>query len=161
MGRDTPLILLWRGVGTPRMEVARVDRADGLRARGVQLGFDYGISYDVDGERLRVETVGVAPRVVELELGECDFFDVGYSPLFNSLPVLRDGLLERGAPRDYAMWWVDVPSLDVRRSEQRYEPLGGGRIRFASGSFEAELELDGDGFVVRYPGLAERVDIHA
>jgi hypothetical protein len=56
------------------------------------------------------------------------------------------------------MTWVSVPDLTVSRSEQRYEPIAPGVVRFRSGSFEADLEFDDEGFVVRYPGLAERVD---
>jgi hypothetical protein len=55
------------------------------------------------------------------------------------------------------MTWVSVPGLEVSRSDQRYEPLEGGRVRYRSGSFTADLELDADGIVVRYPGLAELV----
>jgi hypothetical protein len=55
------------------------------------------------------------------------------------------------------MTWVSVPDLDVRGSEQRYEPLRPGAVRFRSGSFASDLEFDDSGFVLRYPGLAERV----
>ncbi len=55
------------------------------------------------------------------------------------------------------MTFVDVPSLEVSRAEQRYEPLGDGKVRFSSGSFVADLDFDADGFVVRYEGLAELV----
>jgi hypothetical protein len=95
----------------------------------------------------------VAGPSVDLGLDGTDFFDLGYSPLFNSLPVLAG--LE--GPSDFVMTWVDVPSLEVSRSEQRYEPLGGRVVRYSEGSFVADIELDGEGFVVRYPGLAERV----
>jgi hypothetical protein len=82
---------------------------------------------------------------------------VGWSPLFNSLPVLRDDLLRRGAPRDYVMRWVDVPTLEVSRSEQRYEPLGDGLVRFRAGAFVADIRFDDDGYVVDYPGIGTRV----
>ena len=36
--------------------------------------------------------------------------------------------------------------------------LGPGRVRFASGTFTADIDLDDSGYVVRYPGLAERID---
>jgi hypothetical protein len=71
--------------------------------------------------------------------------------------VIRDRLHFGGAARDYVMAWVDVPSLALTRSEQRYEPLRPGRVRFRSGAFTADVEFDGDGFVVLYPGLAERL----
>ena len=76
--------------------------------------------------------------------------------MFNSLPVVRDGLLESGPALDYVMQWVDVPSLEVTQSEQRYEPLGDGLIRFRSGSFTADIQFDTNGFVVDYPGIALR-----
>jgi hypothetical protein len=55
------------------------------------------------------------------------------------------------------MRWVDVPSLEVTISEQVYEPLGEGLVRFRSGSFTADIEFDRDGFVVAYPSIARRL----
>ena len=55
------------------------------------------------------------------------------------------------------MRWVDVPTLEVSRSEQRYEPLGDGLVRFRSGPFEADIRFDDDGYVVHYPGIGTRV----
>jgi uncharacterized protein len=138
------------------MEVARVDVDGGtLRAAGTQLGVAYELRYDLAPELLRLELVG--ERRLEVALDGLDFFDLGSSPLFNSLPVLRDRLLDGGEARDYVMRWISVPELEVDESPQRYEPLGGGVVRFTSGSFVADIEFDGDGFVSRYEGLAERV----
>ena len=55
------------------------------------------------------------------------------------------------------MTFVRVPSLEVERSEQRYEPLGERLVRYSSGDFAAEIEFDEDWFVMRYQWLAERV----
>jgi hypothetical protein len=52
--------------------------------------------------------------------------------------------------------WVLLPSLAVVASEQSYTVLGDNRVRYASGSFRADLDLDEHQFVVRYPGLAQR-----
>jgi uncharacterized protein len=144
--------LVWRGLDAPRMEIVRVE-IDGaaMTARGTQIGDAYELRYELEPARLRAHVV--AGPSVDLGLDGTDFFDLGYSPLFNSLPVLA-GL--EGAS-DFVMTWVDVPSLEVSRSEQRYEPLGGRVVRYSEGSFVADIELDGEGFVVRYPGLAERV----
>ena len=150
-----PVELAWIGDDEPRMEVARVELgASGLLATGTQLGAVYELRYRLDGQTLALEVVG--HRSVELQLVDADFFDLGFSPLFNSLPVIRDGLLEPGEPRDYVMSWVDVPSLEVTRSEQRYEPLGDLMVRFTAGDFTADIEFDESGFVVRYPGIATR-----
>jgi hypothetical protein len=149
-------MLAWIGEDAPRMEVVRVERRGrDLRAEGTQLGGTYELRYRLEADVLALELVG--ERSVEVELGGADFFDLGYSPLFNSLPVIRDGLLDRAQPRSYLMRWIDVPSLDVQQSEQRYEALGEGLVRFRAGDFTADIQFDAAGFVVDYPGLARRV----
>ena len=140
--------MVWRGLDAPRMEIAYVD---GERARGTQIGAGYELRYELEPGMLRLEVVNLWSQ--EVPLGEADFFDLGYSPLFNSLPLWAG--LDR--PRDFTMRFVEVPSLAVSLSAQRYEPLTPGRVRFRSGSFEAELEYDDDGIVTRYEGLAELV----
>ena len=137
------------------MEVAHVDAvAPQFVARGTQLGATYELRYRLAHESLQLELVG--KPILELELEGADFFDLGWSPLFNSLPVIRDGLLEPGPPRDYVMRWVDVPSLEVSLSEQRYEPMGNGVVRFRAGEFVSDISFDSDGFVVSYPGIGAR-----
>jgi hypothetical protein len=150
-----PTSLAWIGDGAPRLEVARVERGDrDLTAVGTQLGAIYELRYRLAPGRLGLELVG--ERAVELTLDDADFFDLGWSPLFNSLPVIRDGLLEPGPARDYVMRWVDVPSLEVSISRQRYEPLGNGRVRFTAGDFSADIRFDEAGFVLDYPGIGTR-----
>ena len=147
--------LAWIGDGAPRMEVAHVERHDdGLTAVGTQLGAVYELRYRLEPHVLSLELVG--ERSLDVELGDADYFDLGWSPLFNSLPVVGDELLELGPPREYKMRWVDVPSLKISISEQRYQPLGNGRVRFTTGGFTADIQFDDDGFVVHYPGIANR-----
>jgi hypothetical protein len=137
----------------PLMEIAYAD-LDGetLRARGTQIGVAYELRYELEPGRLRAHVVD-GPEI-DIGLGDdADFFDLGFSPLFNSLPVLAG--LERAT--EFVMAFVQVPSLEVARAEQRYEPLGDGLVRFRSGSFVADLRFDADGFVAHYEGLAERV----
>lgn len=147
-----PRTIVWQGVDAPRMEIVEVEvTLGGLAARGTQVGVAYELRYELEPGRLRVEVVN-GPSL-DLGLDGADFFDLGYSPLFNSLPVLAG--LEQTA--DFVMAFVDVPSLEVSRSEQRYEPIGENVVRYSSGSFVAEIEFDADGLVTRYEGLAERV----
>lgn len=150
-----PITLAWVGDGADRMEVAHAERRGReLTAVGTQLGAVYELRYRLEPDVLRLELVG--ERSLEVPLGDADFFDLGWSPLFNSLPVVRDRLLEPGPPQDYLMRWVDVPSLEVTMSEQRYEPLGKGLVRFRSGSLTADIRFDEQEFVVDYPGIARR-----
>jgi hypothetical protein len=55
------------------------------------------------------------------------------------------------------MAWVSLPDLQVHRSEQRYEHVRPGVVRFSSDDFVADLELDAHGLVRTYPQLARRV----
>ena len=145
-------VLVWRGLDEPRMEIVRAEVDDGeLRAEGTQIGVAYELRYRLEPGRLQADVVD--GPTIDIGLDGADFFDLAYSPLFNSLPVLAG--VERAT--ESVMAFVDVPSLVVSRSEQRYEPLGEGRVRFSSGSFVAEITFDADGFVTRYEGLAERV----
>jgi uncharacterized protein len=151
------ITLAWVGDGAPRMEVAHAERhGTQLTAVGTQLGAVYELRYRLEPELLRLELVG--HRSLEVPLGNADFFDLGWSPLFNSLPVMRDRLLESSSARDYVMRWIDVPSLAVITSEQRYEPRGNGLVRFVSGDFTADIRFDANEFVVDYPGIARRTD---
>jgi hypothetical protein len=88
--------------------------------------------------------------------------DLGRCCLTNTMPVLRHGVHQRVGSVDFVMAWVSVPDLTVEVSPQRYTHLArtGGRgavVRFQSDGFNAEIEFDGDGFVVDYPGLARRI----
>ena len=137
------------------MEVAQVERhGRQLTASGTHLRALYELRYRLKAQTLSLDLVG--ERSAEIALGDADFFDLGWSPLFSSLPLIRDGLLDSETPRDYLMRWVEVPSLELSESRQRYEPLGNARVRFRSGSFSADIQFDSDGFVVSYPGIARR-----
>lgn len=90
--------------------------------------------------------------------------DLGRCPTTNSMPVLRERLLTSDEPVDFVMAWVQVPELVVRRSAQRYVPLGTRtdgrrRIQFLSldSEFRAEITFDADGLVVDYTALARRI----
>jgi hypothetical protein len=155
MGSDQ-LTVGWVGDGAPRMEVATVrHRGRDLIADGVQIGAVYGLRYRLEPGLLTVQLTGAEPR--RIDLGDADFFDLAWSPLFNSLPVMRDGLLDARRRRTYRMRWVDVPSLEVHPSDQVYEPQGGGTVGFRAGDFAARIQFDEDGFVRRYPGIARRL----
>jgi hypothetical protein len=84
--------------------------------------------------------------------------DLGGSPLTNTLPIRRLGLLkaEPGVAHRISAAWMLVPSLEVVQADQIYTSLGDNRIRYASETFSADLTVDDDGFVIDYPGLAQR-----
>jgi uncharacterized protein len=173
--------LAWNGEPEWRQEVCELQlRADGLAATGAQVGSDpspYRAVYELEARkewvtrRLRVEVAGVGSlelrhdgkgtwagveNAAELE-GALDC-DLAFSPLTNLMPVRRHRLHQEPGAVDFAMAWVSLPDLKVHRSQQRYEHLAPGRVRFSDDDgFTAELELDENGLVVVYPGLARRV----
>jgi uncharacterized protein len=89
--------------------------------------------------------------------------DLALSPLTNSMPVLRHGLLEGGGPVDLLMAWVSVPDLRVLPSRQRYSfvrksgELSIIRYESSSRDFVAELTFDQDGLCLSYPGIGRSV----
>jgi hypothetical protein len=80
--------------------------------------------------------------------------DLDASPLTNTLPLRRLGLIDGTATIIAA--WVQLPSLAVIANAQTYTVLAPRLVRYASGSFIADLELDENGYVLRFPGLATR-----
>lgn len=91
------------------------------------------------------------------DLDGCVDVDINRSPLTNTLPVRRLGM-GAGESRDLDVAYVSVPELTVSPVRQRYTLLpGDGPVyRYESGSFGADLPVDGDGFVIDYPGLWRR-----
>jgi uncharacterized protein len=179
-------LLVWRGLDAWRAEAARARiEADRLGARGTQIGVDpepYELRYELTtGAEFVTETLTLRAsgenwdRRLELvrrgdgswtangepapEVEGALDCDIANCPLTNTMPVLRDALLNGGEPRDYEMAWIAVPELTVHRSLQRYEPIERGRVRYVSrdSDFSSELEYDEAGFVLRYPQLGERL----
>ena len=145
--------MIWRGLDEPRMEIVYADSTD--RAHGTQIGVSYELRWRLDGPVLDLEMVGGGGARVEL--GDADFFDLQHSAFFNSLPVLRDGLLDGGAARDYTMRFVRVPELTAEPYAQRYTPLGNRVVHYKSDGFEADISFDKDGFVTLYQDYLERI----
>jgi hypothetical protein len=149
----TTRALVWRGLDEPRMEIVYVRSLD--RAHGTQIGVSYELRWQLDGQVLDVEVVGGA--AARVELGDADFFDLGHSAFFNSLPVARDNLLDGGPAREYTMRFVRVPQLTAELSWQRYEPRGNRTVNYRSAGFEADISFDDDGFVTLYQDYLERI----
>ncbi len=89
--------------------------------------------------------------------------DLAACPLTNTMPILRHDLHHGPGHHELVMAFIEVPSLRVVVSRQNYTHLrlledGGAIVRYASGSFQSDLTIDADGFVVDYPQLGKRVE---
>ena len=152
------------GFATRRLEV-EARSADWSRRLDLERRATGGWTADAtrEGEGPDAEPGG---RTAELAAAlDCD---LGFSPLTNMMPVARAGLAEREGSEDFLMAWVSVPDLSLIPYPQRYEHVrrradARATVRFVdrgpAKGFVADLELDRDGFVVDYPGLARRVSM--
>ncbi|MFC7549242.1 putative glycolipid-binding domain-containing protein [Plantactinospora sp. GCM10030261] len=132
----------------------RMERAGGRwRVNTSEMG-DLDAALAATGQR----PVGLPGTDDPDRLGDAVDVDLGAAPLFNTLVVRRLGLLDAppGTTHRITVAWVLVPSLLVVPAEQVYTALGDGVVRFASEGFSADLPLDPHGYVLGYPGLADR-----
>jgi hypothetical protein len=95
-------------------------------------------------------------------LDGCIDVDISGTPFTNTLPIRRLAWAP-GTVHDLDVAYVSVPDLSVTPRQQRYTLLAGGGARgeavyrYESGAYRADLRVDGDGFVIDYPGLWERI----
>ncbi|SDH06179.1 putative glycolipid-binding domain-containing protein [Pelagibacterium luteolum] len=176
--------LRWRPLGSSGLEHLRVVERDGaIVLRGVVIAdrddadcaVSYAITLDADWGFRAVTLESDSGLTVALtrdgagrwadgdgpreDLAGCIDIDISGSPTTNTLPIrrIRDWVV--GEPRRFAMAYIALPGLMVSRHEQIYTKLGADRFRYqnADGSFEAQLSVDEDGFVIDYPTLFARV----
>jgi hypothetical protein len=84
--------------------------------------------------------------------------DVVFSPFFNALPIRRLGLHERADAITLPMVYVSVPDMTVTPATVSYSGAGGlDGIKLHSPVADTTVSVDADGFIVDYPGLAERI----
>ena len=140
-------------------EVAVTTRGDGW-SRSLDLrrsaGGDWHVAATQEGT-LALPEPGGDPSIFAGALDP----DLGLSPLFNSMPVLRHDLHVAPGTHDLLMVWISVPDLGLHASPQRYTYVDSRRVRFESldpvAYFVAEITFDDDGIVIDYPGIAHRI----
>jgi uncharacterized protein len=178
--------VLWRRLDRPGHEAAHVvETDDGWTLSGVAVFLHEGDACDLayrilcgrDWRTRRAEVTGrVGGREVLVraevgpsgdwivggaplaELSGCVDVDLNFSPSTNLLPIRRLSLAV-GEERPVRAAWLRFPSFRFEPLDQTYRRLAPDRYLYTSGGgrFEAELEVDGNGFVILYPGFAERV----
>ena len=84
--------------------------------------------------------------------------DVIFSPFFNALPIRRLGLHQRADSITLPMVYVNVPEMSVTAATVSYTSEGRlDGIKLRSPVADTIVRVDADGFIVDYPGLAERI----
>ena len=170
--------VLWRGPEGSLERCTLVETRAGARLAGTVLLAEGGMPFEAryvvdvdrswtthraeiriaDGPSLVLDTDGrghwAAGGRRVLELDGCRDVDLEITPSTNTLPIRRlRPQVGKTAPARAA--WVRFPSLHVEPLDQTYERIGETSWRYRSGDFEAELEVDADGLVVRYGDLWE------
>ncbi|MBU9767095.1 hypothetical protein FR943_25085 [Mycobacterium sp. TNTM28] len=85
--------------------------------------------------------------------------DALFSPLFNALPIRRIGLHERAETVTVPVVYVRLPDFSVDAANIGYSSVGvaAGTLKLRSPIADTTITVDSDGFVLDYPGLAERI----
>jgi hypothetical protein len=84
--------------------------------------------------------------------------DVVFSPFFNALPIRRLGVHERADSMVLPMVYVNVPEMSVTAETVSYSSEGRlDGIKLRSPVADTTVSVDEEGFIVDYPGLAERI----
>lgn len=122
------------------------------------------ISRDAEGEWTIRRTASPADKVELVEpdeLADAMDCDLRFSPLMNTMPILRHNLHQNGGHHRVVTALVTLPDLGVLRSEQAYQHLwptdGGSMVQHSAGDESVDVALGSDGFVTHYPGVAIRV----
>ncbi|RJQ75427.1 hypothetical protein D5S17_21210 [Pseudonocardiaceae bacterium YIM PH 21723] len=87
--------------------------------------------------------------------------DVRSCVLFNALPIRRLRLHREAGTHELPVVYIDLPTLQVTEVVQEYSTVeireDGATIRYTSGEFSADLEVDSEGLLLTYPGWAQRI----
>lgn len=121
----------------------------------VRAGGDTQISITRDGQDAWL--VQSARGMERSDFGGAQDVDLALSPFFNALPIRRLGLGKPDAgPAEVPVAYLYLPSGEVTAATLQYTPSAAG-IDIVSPVAQTTITVDENGFVVNYPGLAERV----
>jgi hypothetical protein len=125
------------------------------KAKIAQIGTGHTFELASDGLGNWVDQLG---RSLPQLSGAIDI-DISITPFTNTLPIRRLRLLS-GQSEDILAVYVQLPGLTVTTDRQRYTCLESDkRYRYEAldTDFTRDIEVDGHGLVVTYPGLFRRV----
>jgi hypothetical protein len=172
--------MLWRRLDRPGHESARLSfqpphrRLAGTAVFAGKQGpcrLDYLVVCDTAWRTLSGRIAGwVGEKLIEVELTVnsasrwtlngakrpemtgCLDLDLNFSPSTNLLPIRRLNLAI-GQEAKVRAAWLRFPSFALEPLDQLYRRIGESTYRYesAGGAFVADLEVNGAGFVIRYP----------
>ncbi len=144
---DNEAIAVWYRIHCDAMW--RVRKAEMRR-----IGDDRLVELVSDGAGSWTDGAGVTQPQLQ---GAIDI-DISVTPFTNTLPIRRLDLKD-GRPAEILVVYIQLPSLQIITDRQRYTRLDGGHYRYESvdSDFTRDIQVDGDGLVITYPGLFRRI----
>lgn len=105
-------------------------------------------------------TLDDAAPTTDAPLAGACCIDLGWTPLTNTFAIWHLDLPIGGGGEIVAAW-VPFPDLTPAPAAQRYTRTGERRYRYeqAAIDFSADIEVDADGFALRYGDIWERVPV--
>jgi hypothetical protein len=82
--------------------------------------------------------------------------DMVFSPFFNALPIRRLGLHTKSESATVPVVYVTLPDFAINSATISYSS-GADGIKVSSPVADTTMTVDADGFILEYPGLAERI----
>jgi uncharacterized protein len=82
--------------------------------------------------------------------------DVVFSPFFNALPIRRTGIYKGSESVTVPVVYVTLPEFAVNPASITYSS-GSDGIKVHSPVADTTITVDENGFILDYPGLAERI----
>lgn len=134
------------GVGCAVSYQIDIDQQWVTRRARIGLDSDPGRTLEIDHDGPATWWVNGVTRP---DLDGCLDIDLGISPSTNTLPIRRLQL-DVGQIESLDVVWVRFPDLTVDVLGQSYERRKESVYRYRSNSFQADLEVDERGVVVRY-----------
>jgi len=160
-------ILVWKGIGYQSMEHCTVIATpEGNTIHSVIIGSHeehpfkvvYEIRTNPQWETLMVKVeASLGPDTWNCLIRPNAYPDISLSPFTNTLPI-------RGLPWTERQYTIDVIYFDIlareaRPDQQVYHRKSPDTIGFATidGSFQADIRIDEEGYVIDYPELFTRI----
>lgn len=88
------------------------------------------------------------------QFGECRFVDISLTPFTNTLAI-KGIAFTNNVKEQVSVLYFDILANQVHEELQQYMQIAPDKYLFenAEGDFTAEIDVDDDGFVTRYPNL--------
>lgn len=175
---------VWQGLYFNTTELFSIENGNPWKMKGHITGEARGlpvhVSYEVEVDEswntrmVKVNRLSNNSKVIVLKRGsnnwydeagkhlpaldECADIDISLTPSTNTLPIKRL-TLPKGSSKEIRVAYLDLLTFEVLPLQQRYTNLGNNFYRYEnpSSGFNADIETDENAFVIRCPGVWERI----